>query len=419
MIKIFFTSLLLPCTLCISALILVTPTAALSKESNNMILTGNDLLQLETTIGNREIVGLGEGTHGTKEFNLIRSDISKVLIENKDFNYVLIENSFGGTADLSDLLKTSINKEQLKDALKANFIAIYQNQEVLDFINWLYDFRKMSGRDINIIGIDYAEINQAYQQFERTIGNKKAADGELSKLKEIAKFQDDLWNGRNSDRKEWFKKCLEGYHIVEGLFARKDLKVSDSTMFNLSLLNMKLNFETVKKYADTKKDMSRDSAMAMMVREVKIANPSAKLLIWAHAGHVAKSSIYKSENGGGMGGYLAKLFPNNYFVIGTSTSEGTYAVTKDRFIKRTSKMIDAKLPKAPENSIENNFAKRSASQVTLINLMLLTNDSIPMRMRIAGYDVPRKDRDQFPSFDIKASFDLLIHVIKSNPSSYF
>ncbi len=412
------TSSLLSLTLCLGPLGLVAPTEAYAKENKKTILTGSDLSQIETIIGRREIVGLGEGTHGTKEFNLIRSEISKALIENKDFNYVLIENSFGGTADLNDLLKNSINYDELKEAIKTNFIAIYQNQEVLDFISWVYDLRKKTGREIKIIGIDYAEISQAYQQFERTLGNKEAIKEQLAKLKGIAEFQDDLWNGRASDRKDWFKKCLEGYSIVEQISSRNDLGVSDTVTYKLALLNIKLNFETVKKYADTKKDMSRDSAMAMMVQEVKTAHPTAKLLIWAHAGHVAKTSIYKSENGGGMGGYLAKIYPNNYFVIGTSTFEGTYAVTKDRFIKRTSKMINAKLPKAPENSIEKNFSKPSDSyQVTLINLPSLTDAPMPMRMRIAGYHVPRKDSDQFPLFDIKASFDLLVYVAKSNPST--
>jgi len=106
---------------------------------------------------------------------------------------VLIENSFGGTADLNDLLKNSIHHDQLKEAIKTNFIAIYQNQEILDFISWVYDFRKKTGRDIKIIGIDYAEISQAYQQFERTLGNKEAIEEQLAKLKEIAEFQDDLY----------------------------------------------------------------------------------------------------------------------------------------------------------------------------------------------------------------------------------
>jgi len=60
-----FTSSLLSLTLCISAVTLATLTAAYSKENKKMILTGNDLSQIEAIIGRREIVGLGEGTHGT------------------------------------------------------------------------------------------------------------------------------------------------------------------------------------------------------------------------------------------------------------------------------------------------------------------------------------------------------------------
>src|SRR5689334_14070676 len=47
---------------------------------------------LMTVIGNKRIVALGEDTHGTAEFYVLRAAITQRLIKEKGFNMVILEN---------------------------------------------------------------------------------------------------------------------------------------------------------------------------------------------------------------------------------------------------------------------------------------------------------------------------------------
>src|SRR5688500_16521591 len=55
-------------------------------------------------IANHRIVALGEATHGTKEFTMLRTLISQMLVEQKGFNMICLENPYGNTCMLDSLL---------------------------------------------------------------------------------------------------------------------------------------------------------------------------------------------------------------------------------------------------------------------------------------------------------------------------
>ena len=46
----------------------------------------NDLKSLDSIIGNRKIIGMGESTHGTSEFTTMRHRFFKYLVENHGYN---------------------------------------------------------------------------------------------------------------------------------------------------------------------------------------------------------------------------------------------------------------------------------------------------------------------------------------------
>ena len=64
----------------------------------------------------------------------------------------------------------------------------------------------------------------------------------------------------------------------------------------------------------------RDLSMAENVKWILDENPRAKIVLWAHNGHVAKGGF----GGESMGSVLTKYFPNQMTVFGFAFSEGSF-----------------------------------------------------------------------------------------------
>jgi protein-L-isoaspartate(D-aspartate) O-methyltransferase len=109
-------------------------------EPFSSIETAN-LQPLLQRIGNARLVLIGEASHGTSEFYRIRGEITKALIERKDFNFVAIEADWPDAYRIHDFVTHKEREEPHEWEAFARFPTwMWRNQEVLDFIHWLRDF---------------------------------------------------------------------------------------------------------------------------------------------------------------------------------------------------------------------------------------------------------------------------------------
>jgi erythromycin esterase-like protein len=90
--------------------------------------------------------------------------------------------------------------------------------------------------------------------------------------------------------------------------------------------------------------MVRDAAMAENVAWILDQNPDAKIVLWAHNGHVGKQAF-------AMGKYLDQRFGKRHLAIGFATSRGEYqAIGKQG-------LTNHKLQAAPDDSYEAAFER--------------------------------------------------------------
>lgn len=383
---------------------------------NSDTLPSQCVEELLISIEKRTIIGLGEGTHGTKEFNKLRGQITKELISKKGFNYVCFENNFGGAWILGEKLLKSEPLNMEKE-LKENFIGIYQTEEIYDFFTWLNEYNIKNTKKVRLTGMDYPELLPSFYLMKENIKNVDKYTSILNELENYVSAQDSNWNYGGLESKKWISNGLSAYGIVEHLTNDSSLIPIDTNVFRLALLNLKLGFELIYKYKTTGTDMSRDSAMAVMVKEIKEIDPDAKIVIWAHNAHVAKSPIYDSENGGGMGSYLNRQYPDDYFALATITSTGTYSVTKDRYPTRFNFFKRVKLPTPPKNSVESLFSRLNRDRMVIYSNQ---NRAFPrMKMRFAGYNVPLKKQSQFEEVNPMQLFDTFIYLKHSTASTHY
>ena len=85
----------------------------------------------------------------------------------------------------------------------------------------------------------------------------------------------------------------------------------------------------------------RDLCMAKNVEWILEQNPEARIVLWAHNGHVMRAA-------GTMGSHLAKRFGEDYVVLGFAGREGTYTAIRQGALKR-----DNTLALPPADSVES------------------------------------------------------------------
>lgn len=114
-----------------------------------------DLLPLKEIIGDAKLVGLGEATHGSKEFSQVKHRMLKFLVEEMDFDGLIMEVPEEPAKNIDKYIKTGEGDPQ--KLLTDLGFWITRTQEVLDMIEWMRSYNVGSpDRQISFYGCDIA-----------------------------------------------------------------------------------------------------------------------------------------------------------------------------------------------------------------------------------------------------------------------
>ena len=104
----------------------------------------SDYENLLASIGDAQIVLLGEATHGTHEFYTIRAQITQQLITQKGFHAVAIEGDWPDAYQVNRYVQGQ-NYTKATDAL-ASFDRfptwMWRNVEMVKFVEWMHGYNK-------------------------------------------------------------------------------------------------------------------------------------------------------------------------------------------------------------------------------------------------------------------------------------
>lgn len=293
----------------------------------------NDSLQfdfLNEKLKHVEVIGLGEATHGTKEFFELKNKMFKYLVEKQDVKLFGIEANFAACYDINKYVLTG--EGNAKEALSKNGYWVWQSQEVLDLIEWMknYNKGKTSNQKIKFYGYDMQDATSCVVWLENYLSNnnpgfnKNLLPEKIEENKTSLKELDDKGLDEMQKRNLNKLKKLEDYVLSKRIELFKkdsiDYKFAKQT---IAVLRQKLNyfreqdFNTAYSY--------RDSSMTQNIKWIRENNNNGKIMLWAHNGHIGKGSFsddYKSGNW--MGTHLNNLYGKKYYNIGFSFSEGGF-----------------------------------------------------------------------------------------------
>ncbi len=338
------------------------------------------VLQLQPLIdemGKHKIVALGEGTHGTKEFNDIRISLIKELVEKKGFRIICFENAFGDTYYLNQWVNS---EKPLREGMKMGLNSLWQTTEVAGLFEWVRAFNKAHTDKVVIAGMDFNYQGSTAKIISDEI--KKLKNDDLvslsGNLMKDALFYDAAWSNQMKDIDR--NTLSASVKNVRTYLLQMDsiIKVHQwpvSELLQLSINNMKFWCMG---------EGGRDKNMARMA--IDLAKKD-KMLIWAHTVHLALKSPFKNNMVGGCGGYIKQLEPA-YYSLATGTAEGTYGGTADRFNTKSNIMQQYKLPDLKKPGWDEFFAQQK-SKAYFLSLDQLKNDSTALPLRLIGYGVPK------------------------------
>ena len=281
-----------------------------------------DLTPLREVIGDARIVGLGEASHGTSEFFTLKHRLVRFLAEEMGFTVFAIEANMPEAYRLNEYVLTG--EGDPKALLEGMYFWTWNTQEVLDMILWMRDYNA-SGRGImQFTGFDMQIPFVAIQEVRAFVEAHDPAY--LEPLDEAYGVVTQAYESRRNRTPQKPAKFLasreawreETESVLEHLTTQQAHYTAASPgEVAWALQNARLVVQDMRAELGGR---PRDLSMADNVSWIVEQNPGAKVILWAHNGHIQQTSDF----GGAMGSVLADRYGDDYLAVGFSFYEGEY-----------------------------------------------------------------------------------------------
>jgi len=301
------------------------------------------------------VYGMGEATHGTKEFFDIKVKSFQYLVTHKNYRIFGIEASYGECNYINDYIQTGVGN--IDTVMQYFSFWTWSTEEVKNLILWMQKYNQENDKKVIFYGFDMQDAYIPLKYLSDFLKPENSlSTKELNEIIKpiITKSKREIWsitNKKNSAFKDtmsiienklenWFVKYKNDLIKKHSEYKYKQLKYNLITYIQANKLNYKdYNY--------------RDSCMAENVIEIqKLEN--AKMFIWAHNGHINKSSEYTTIR---MGEYLYEKFQRKYYSVGFVFSKGSFQSYTRKKINIGSKFKVTTLPIYKKNTFTNELDK--------------------------------------------------------------
>lgn len=395
-----------------------------------------DLDALIQAAGDKRLVMLGEATHGTHEFYVWRDLISRRLIEEKGFRWVLVEGDFASLYQVNRYIRHQKGAARSAQAALSNMNRwpqwVWNNSEMLVFIEWLREFNrdKSPVEQVGLMGLDlygewrsYDALLAALKSIDRGL-HRKAIKSYLC----LKPYKNKSWEYAQAV-KDGKANCEEAVSAVMQLVHSDHPKLDKLSAEELFYLRQ--NARVVQKaerhfrLALTEGELASWNARTTHMQQSLqiLAESQAKargIIVWAHNSHIGDARYTSMSESGHLNlGQLARDYwgRESVFLVGFSTAEGRTIAA----MQWGGAIAAMRLPTPARNSLEEWLTLAEAA-----NFYWLFNDEdradpllqSPWNQRSVGvlYS-PSQDPQQYePSF-LPERYDALVFFRQTRPLS--
>ena len=294
-----------------------------------------------SSTGDATILGVGEATHGSREFIDLRRVLLTELIQ-KGHVLLVLEMSVGEGTALNAYGQG--RRDDLEDILSGSPLWMFRTEEFRDFMFWIREQNEKHETQIQIGGMEVQYVDRTIRDIVEYL--KKVDPGTAKEA--VSLFGSDRIAGESGTAQNFhflwadmptadMRAYLTGVlWVQEQLVNRKTdyLALSSEEAWqraNRDLGHIQQFLAMMIQPDQTAKHQMRDLFMFENVKWLKMTYDPDAILIWSHNAHVSKTEA----NGGYdvLGHLLKRHYGDDYFALGTSYGYGAFnAIDAESFM---------------------------------------------------------------------------------------
>lgn len=331
-----------------------TLTDAVRKAAHPLAGTANDYDPLMELIGDARFVLIGEASHGTHEFYEQRAEITKRLIQEKNFSAVAVE------ADWPDAYRVNRYVRGVSDDTTANEALagfdrfpswMWRNTVVVNFIDWLCDYNHSLPPNATKAGFYGLDLYSMYASIKAVLGYLEKIDPEAAKRARyryscIEHFGEDSQSygyaasfGLSPSCEDEVVKQLHELQRRADKYAQRDSRVAEDEFFYAQQ-----NARLVKNAEEYYRSMFRGRVSSWNLRDRHMAETldqlvahldrqgcRTKVVVWAHNSHLGDARATDMGDAGelNVGQLVRQQYGNEAVLVGFSTHTGTVTAASE------------------------------------------------------------------------------------------
>jgi len=284
-----------------------------------------DLSALQTDIStftvseNVQVVGLGEASHGTKEYHQMKAEVFKALVANNGCRTFIIEGDFGGALKVDAYIHGA--EGTAENIVGEIGFKIYRTHEMANLLDWMrsYNENAPEGKELHFYGMDIQRYDNNKEYLLSVLDEAAPALSKkykmiFSQLTDEARLtlSTDILNKSQTDVLELLKEMDASETDI--------VAISGQTAFNFARESANTIYECSETLLSNNADYNslRDKYMSEKVSWFLQHGDDSVLFINGHNGHIGKTSVSGYTC---LGELLAKNIGESYFAIGTDSED--------------------------------------------------------------------------------------------------
>lgn len=392
-------------------------------------LDTDDLAALGDRLTDARFVGLGEATHGTREFFQLKHRFVRFLVEALDCRTFALEANFSEVLALDDYVVHGDGDP--REALDGIYFWTWNVETVLAFVEWLREFnvdRPLDDR-VRFFGVD-AQYTQGpvdslrafFEDVDPGVLDAVGDDLDAAADGGVPPQQDDGVDDQvaAADRvvshlRNRLHEQGDAYAHVTGedrvALARRHLRVLEQAT------ERKRHFPDDLRDSDSLAHAQvREQAMAENAEWVRAFTGTSTLPVWAHDAHVARTGLQYGERVPSLGQHLAVRHGDAYWALGFAFARGGFQAidtAEDTEAELVGHELDDPLDDTIEAALDDVLDSPAVVDLRAAGDDDRLTDWLARRPHFATgatFDPSSDPSDELLTYDYTAAFDALCWV---------
>lgn len=339
-----------------------------------------DLEPLRDELRNVRIVGLGEATHGTREFFQLKHRLVEFLVRELGFTVLALEIQYHKCLPVNAYVLGDATSDDPAALLRENLPGIYQTEEVLALVEWMraYNQTVPDERKVRFAGFDVQLPHRAADAVRSFV--RRVAPDELPRVEALMAETAPpdfrrfwlAYGERTAARKARLRKRL--LELLGSLVAREArfVRMTSRAEYDAAVQSARILVQSdeVRSVPEARKqtvDDRRDRNMAdtvdfLLERE----RPGARAILWAHNFHLwtMQPGTEKSKDAATraglarhgllfkpMGQWLREAYGAEYYAFGFVFDRGSFQAVAQEAGDDSMEPLEFSLGPSPNGSL--------------------------------------------------------------------